>query len=95
MINTLARKIFGSANDREVKRLQPLVARTNEFEPTMAALSDEKLAAKTLEYRERLSRGEKLDNLLPEAFATCREMSKRVLKMRHFDVQLIGGMVLH
>ncbi len=95
MINSLARKIFGSANDREVKRLQPLVVRINELEPTMAALSDEKLAGKTVEYRERLARGEKLDALLPEAFATCREMSKRVLKMRHFDVQLIGGMVLH
>jgi preprotein translocase subunit SecA len=95
MINTLAKKIFGSANDREIKRLQPLVARINAFEPSLLPLSQEQLAAKTVEFRERLAKGETLDDLLPEAFAVVREMSKRVLKMRHFDVQLIGGMVLH
>ncbi len=95
MIQSLARKIFGSANEREIKRLQPLVERINSLESTLTPLSQEQLAAKTVEFRERIARGETLDDLLPEAFAVCREMSKRVLKMRHFDTQLIGGMVLH
>jgi preprotein translocase subunit SecA len=95
MISSLAKKIFGSANDREVKRLQPLVARINALEPALLPLSQEALMGKTAEFKERVARGESLDDLLPEAFAVCREMSKRVLNMRHFDVQLIGGMVLH
>ena len=95
MINALAKKIFGSANDREIKRLQPIVAQINALEPSLVGLSQEALAAKTIEFRERLAKGATLNDLLPEAFAVCREMSKRVLKMRHFDVQLIGGMILH
>ncbi len=95
MFTSVLRKVFGSHNERELKRLKPLVEKTNALEPSMAALSDDSLAAKTIEFRERIGRGETLDRLLPEAFATCREMSKRVLKMRHFDVQLIGGAVLH
>jgi preprotein translocase subunit SecA len=95
MISSYAKKIFGSANDREVKRLQPMVQRINSLESSIASLGPEQLLAKTAEFRERIGRGESLEALLPEAFAVCREMSKRVLKMRHFDVQLIGGMVLH
>jgi preprotein translocase subunit SecA len=95
MINSLAKKIFGSANDREIKRLQPIVAQINALEAGLLPLTQEQLAHKTVEFRERLAKGETLGDLLPEAFAVVREMSKRVLKMRHFDVQLIGGMVLH
>ncbi|MBY0369394.1 preprotein translocase subunit SecA [bacterium] len=95
MITPLVRKIFGSHNDREIKRLRPLVARIGELESTLTGLTDEQLAAKTPHFKERVARGETLDALLPEAFAVVREMSKRVLKMRHFDTQLIGGMVLH
>ena len=88
-------KIFGSKNERELSRLQPLVQSINEFEPEMLKLTDDQLKGKTAEFRERLSRGEALDDLLPEAFAVVREASRRALGQRHFDVQLIGGIVLH
>jgi preprotein translocase subunit SecA len=95
MINALLKKVVGSKNERELKRLQPLVERISALEPQMAALSDQALAAKTVEFRQRFTQGASLDDLLPEAFAVVREAGKRVLGMRHFDVQLIGGMVLH
>ncbi len=91
----LIRKIFGTKNDRELKKIIPLVGRINALEPSISSLSDEALKAKTTEFKERLSRGETLDDILPEAFAVVREAGKRVLNMRHFDVQLIGGIVLH
>ncbi|MCV5233011.1 hypothetical protein OFC56_38220, partial [Escherichia coli] len=81
--------------DRTLRRLRKIVKEINNYEPTFEALSDEELKAKTVEFRERLEQGETLDKLLPEAFATVREASKRVYGMRHFDVQLIGGMVLN
>ncbi|OZA73263.1 MAG: preprotein translocase subunit SecA, partial [Caulobacter sp. 39-67-4] len=90
-----AKKLFGSSNDRKVKTLTARVAKINAFEPEYAALSDEALKAKTAEFKARLEKGETLDDLLNEAFAVVREASKRVLGMRHFDVQLVGGMVLH
>jgi len=95
MISSLLKKIVGSKNDRVLKKLWPVVAQINSLETTMQALSDQQLQAKTLEFKERHSQGESLDMLLPEAFAVCREAGRRVLGMRHFDVQLIGGMVLH
>ncbi|OXM86350.1 preprotein translocase subunit SecA [Paenibacillus rigui] len=91
----LVKKIFGDSNEREVKRLWKTVDAINELEPTIEVLSDEELRNKTAEFRERLEQGEDLDDLLPEAFAVVREASKRVLGKRHYDVQLIGGMVLH
>ncbi|MBR7070284.1 MAG: preprotein translocase subunit SecA [Oxalobacter sp.] len=87
--------IFGSRNSRLLKSYGKTVAQINALEPAMEALSDEALQAKTPEFKQRLANGESLDNLLPEAFAVCREASRRVLKMRHFDVQLLGGMALH
>ena len=87
--------VFGSKNERELKRMAPLVDRINNLEPDFQALSDEQLKAKTVEFKERLLQGETLDELLPEAFACVRETSVRTLGMRHFDVQLIGGVVLH
>ncbi|WP_291362572.1 preprotein translocase subunit SecA [Acetobacter sp. UBA5411] len=95
MFASLARALFGTANDRSLKAFQRRVPEINALEPSVAALDDAALAHKTVEFRERLAQGETLDGLLPEAFAVCREASKRVLGMRHFDVQLIGGMVLH
>src|SRR2546421_10077531 len=95
MINILLNKIFGSKNEREIKRLRPLVAEIGTKEPALARLSDHDLRAKTEEFKKRLADGATLDDLLPDAFAVCREMAKRKLEMRHFDVQLIGGMVLH
>lgn len=94
MISTLLTKIIGSRNDRTLKALRKIVKQINAMEPQFEALSDSELQAKTAEYRQRLEQGETLDQLLPEAFATVREASKRVFSMRHFDVQLIGGMVL-
>ncbi|WP_237668041.1 preprotein translocase subunit SecA, partial [Vibrio sp. V43_P6S15P86] len=91
----LLTKVIGSRNDRTLRRLRKIVKEINNYEPTFEALSDEELKAKTVEFRERLEKGETLDKLLPEAFATVREASKRVYGMRHFDVQLIGGMVLN
>src|SRR5499425_332892 len=95
MIGALARKFFGSANDRRIKGYMPQVSAINALEPKVAALSDEALKARTAQYKERLKNGETLNDLLPEAFATVREAAKRTLGQRHFDVQLIGGMVLH
>src|SRR4051794_13633957 len=88
-------RLFGSSNERRIRQMRPVVARINDLEPSMQALSDEELKAKTVEFRGRLAAGETLDDLLPEAFAACRESGWRFLKMRHFDVQLMGGMVLH
>ena len=95
MLGKIARKIFGSANDRFVKKLYKIVNQINALEPNLIKLSDEELKAKTDEYRNRLKNGETLDDILPEAFATVREASKRVMGQRHYDVQLIGGIVLH
>ena len=95
MLSSLARAVFGSSNDRTLKSFKRRVAAINALEPQMAALDDTALAAKTQEFKNRLEQGETLDDLLDEAFAVVREASKRVLGMRHFDVQLIGGMVLH
>ena len=92
---TLATKVFGSSNDRKLKKYGPVVEAINALEPDVSALSDEALRARTDEFRKRLADGETLDDLLPEAFATVREAAKRTLGQRHFDVQLIGGMVLH
>jgi preprotein translocase subunit SecA len=95
MLGGLAKRLFGSANDRLVKVMRKTAERVNALEPSMEALSDEALRAKTDEFRARLERGETLDDLLPEAFAAVREAAKRTLGQRHFDVQLVGGMVLH
>ncbi|MES2001686.1 MAG: preprotein translocase subunit SecA [Pseudomonadota bacterium] len=95
MFASLAKSIFGSANDRYVRGLQKYVDAINALEPQISALSDEDLAAQTLRFRERLANGEKLDSLLPEAFATVREAAVRTLGQRHYDVQLVGGIALH
>jgi len=95
MMDDLLKKVFGSKNERDLKRFWAKVQIINALEEDVAALSDEDLKAMTPAFKERLANGETLDQILPEAFAVCREASKRVLKMRHFDVQLIGGMVLH
>src|SRR5229473_1356671 len=95
MLDTLLAKVVGTQNERELKRLRPIVAEVNAFEPAIKALSDDQLRGKTAEFRQRFTNGETLDDLLPEAFAVVREAGRRVLNMRHFDVQLIGGAVLH
>src|SRR5437867_1671765 len=95
MLDTLLAKVVGTQNERELKRLRPIVAEVNAFEPTIKAMADEQLRKKTAEFRERFANGETLDDLLPEAFAVVREAGRRVLNMRHFDVQLIGGAVLN
>jgi preprotein translocase subunit SecA len=95
MIAAILRTVFGTKHERDVKRMQPVVAGINALEPEMQQLEDTGLAAKTDELRKRVADGEELDTLLPEAFAVCREAARRRLGMRHFDVQLIGGMVLH
>ncbi|MBM3806720.1 MAG: preprotein translocase subunit SecA [Acidimicrobiia bacterium] len=95
MFGQLLTKIVGTQNDRELKRLRPRVAGINAFEPAIKGLSDDQLKGKTAEFRARLANGEALDDLLPEAFAVVREAGRRVLHMRHYDVQMIGGMVLH
>ncbi|MFL1389069.1 preprotein translocase subunit SecA [Pseudomonas tritici] len=95
MFAPLLKKLFGSKNEREVKRMLKTVQLVNAFEEQMVALSDEQLRAKTEEFKARIAKGETLDKLLPEAFAVAREAGKRVMGMRHFDVQLIGGMTLH
>ena len=95
MISSLLKKIFGTKNDREVKNLRKIVAKINDLEPEYEKLSDEELKNKTNIFKERLANGETLDDILVEAFATVREASKRVLGLRHYDVQLIGGIVLH
>ena len=95
MLINLAQKLFGSSNDRQVRRLHNKIEPINALESQFTSLSDSALQAKTGEFRQRLANGEHLDSLLPEAFATVREASKRVLGMRPFDVQLIGGLALH
>ena len=94
-IDIVLAKIFGTRNEREIKALRPLVVKINDLEPSMLQLSDIDLAAKTIDFKEQLARGASLDDILPEAFAVVREAGRRVLNMRHFDVQMIGGMVLH
>ena len=95
MAQSFISKIFGTKNDRELKRILPVVDRINTLEPSFSGLSDDALRGKTDEFRKRIKDGETLDDLLPEAFATVREAAKRTLGMRHFDVQLVGGVVLH
>ncbi|MBW2604193.1 MAG: preprotein translocase subunit SecA [Deltaproteobacteria bacterium] len=95
MVTNLLTKVFGSKNERELKKIKPIVEKINAFEPQMQSMSDEALKAQTPLFKERLNKGESLDDILPEAFATVREASIRTLRMRHFDVQLIGGIVLH
>src|SRR3954463_2183160 len=95
MLDTLLAKVVGTQNDRELKRLRPIVAEVNALEPSIQALSDAQLRGKTAELRQRIANGETLDDLMAEAFAVVREAGRRVLSMRHFDVQLIGGAVLH
>lgn len=95
MLSKVIKMVFGSKNERELKRYNKIVAKINSYEPSLQALTDEQLKAKTQEYKERYQKGETLDQLLPEAFATVREASRRVMNMRHFDVQMIGGMALH
>jgi len=95
MVTNLLTKVFGSKNERELKKINPIVQKINAFEPQMQSMSDEALKTQTPLFKERLNNGESLDDILPEAFATVREASIRTLKMRHFDVQLIGGIVLH
>jgi preprotein translocase subunit SecA len=95
MFNAILTKIVGSKNERDLKRMGPVVQQINELESGMARLSDTQLAELTPKFRERLAGGEALDDILPDAFAAAREVAKRTLNMRHFDVQLIGGIVLH
>src|ERR1041385_2373784 len=95
MIDTVLAKIFGTKHEREVKKMRPLIAAINDLEPRMQELSDEELAAQTVAFREQLAEGATIDDLLIPAFATVREAGRRILNMRHFDVQLIGGITLH
>src|SRR5580692_10087142 len=95
MLDAVLAKIFGTKHEREIKKMRPMVAAISDLEPTMQKLSDAELAQKTIEFKQRVANGESLDDLLIEAFAVCREGGRRVLNMRHFDVQLIGGIVLH
>jgi preprotein translocase subunit SecA len=95
MLSKVLAKIIGTKNERELKKLKPIVNRINELEPKIQKLSDSELARKTVEFKERFEKGESLDDLLPEAFAVVREAARRILGMRHFDVQLMGGIVLH
>jgi preprotein translocase subunit SecA len=95
MLSSTLAKIFGSKNKRELKRMGKVVSRINVLEESVAALDDAALTARSGEFRQRIAGGETLDKLLPEAFAVAREASRRVLGMRHFDVQLIGGITLH
>src|SRR5678815_3369356 len=95
MLATVAKRIFGSANDRSVAKLGRIVETINAFEPTISAMTDEELRGQTELFRQRLADGTKLDELIPEAFATVREAAKRTLGQRHYDVQMIGGIALH
>src|SRR5947207_13467389 len=95
MLQTLLAKVVGTQNERELQRLRPIVGQVNAFESAIQALSDDQLRAKTAEFRQRVAAGETLNDLMPEAFAVVREAGRRTLNMRHFDVQLIGGAVLH
>ena len=91
----LIEKMFGTHSSRELKRIMPLVDKIESLRPTMLEMTDEQLQGKTKEFKERLNNGETLDDILPEAFATVREASRRVLGMEHYRVQLIGGIILH
>src|SRR5262245_31747804 len=93
--DTILAKIFGTKHEREVKAILPMIAAINDLEPQMQALSDQELAAQTVEFKEKLANGATLDDILAPAFATVREAGRRYVNMRHFDVQLIGGIVLH
>src|SRR5260370_6897752 len=95
MFAGLARKFFGSANERQIKGYRPRVEAINALEPELKTLSDDALRARTVEFRKQLAEGKTLDDILVPAFATVREAAKRVIGQRHFDVQLIGGMILH
>ena len=95
MLDPILAKIFGTKNERDIKKLRPIIAAINDLEPGLQTLSDADLAAKTQEFKQRIENGQPLDDLLIESFAVCREVGRRVLNMRHFDVQLIGGIVLH
>jgi preprotein translocase subunit SecA len=95
LLSTIAKKIFGTKNARVLKGMRPIVARIGEFEPDLRKKTDDGLRAMTVDFKQRIANGESIDSLLPEAFAVCREAGRRVVNMRHFDVQLIGGMVLH
>jgi preprotein translocase subunit SecA len=95
MLDPILAKIFGTKNERDIKKMRPVIVAINDLEPELQTLSDVDLAAKTQEFKQRIENGQPLDDLLIEAFAVCREVGRRVLNMRHFDVQLIGGMVLH
>src|SRR5690349_653141 len=95
MLEGALAKVFGTKHDREIKRIQPLVAAIGDLEPALQKLSDQELAAKTVDFKQRVANGASLDELLIEAFAVCREAGRRYLNMRHFDVQLIGGVTLH
>src|SRR5262245_16503899 len=95
MIGALARKLFGSSNERRVKGYMPRVAQINALEKELEKLSDDELRARTVQFRKELEDGKTLDDILVPAFATCREAAKRTLGQRHFDVQLVGGMILH
>ena len=95
MIGAVARKLFGSANERRIRSYQPRVAAINALEKEIEALSDDALKARTAEFKKQIADGTSLDDILVPAFATCREAAKRTLGQRHFDVQLIGGMILH
>src|SRR5215510_12483276 len=95
MIGALARKLFGTSNERRIKSYQPRVDQINALEKELEALSDQALRARTEDFKKQIADGTSLDDILVPAFATCREASKRTLGQRHFDVQLIGGMILH
>src|SRR6266516_395605 len=95
MIDAVLAKVFGTQNERDIKALRPAIAAINDLEPHLQTLSDIDLAAKSIEFKEKIAQGASLDDLLIEAFAVVREGGRRFLNMRHFDVQLIGGMVLH
>ena len=95
MIQAVLRQVFGTKHEREMKSIRPVIDKINSLEPSIKVLSDEQLKAKTIEFKERLKNGETVDQILPEAFAVCREASSRVLGMRHYDVQLIGGYILN
>ena len=95
LLKSVYESVFGSANKQTIKQYEKIVAKINELEPSFQSLSDADLQQKTSLFKDRLSKGESLDDILPEAFATVREAAKRVSQMRHFDVQLIGGMALH
>ena len=94
-IGTIAKKVFGTPNDRKIKATRPLVARINALEPEFEKLSDEEIKTRTEELAKRADAGESLDDLLPEAFANCREAARRTLGLRAFDTQLLGGIFLH